>query len=163
MNLTARHWLKPNNPETTGLVVAHTVTTVKDGMTCFLNPTGKAVELQQGLHMGDFYSLGKYNCMPLGYSTRVDSVLTHPAALPVTLEDSPITERQRAQLSKLLQRFSDVSSPTEENTGRYTLSKHHIKTGDHRPVKQRAYWASPEKRSLIERQVDGLLADSYIE
>ncbi|TNN33804.1 hypothetical protein EYF80_056033 [Liparis tanakae] len=49
-------YLEPKISETTGLVVAHTVTTVKDGLTVarVLNPTGKAVELKQVLHMGDF-------------------------------------------------------------------------------------------------------------
>ena len=50
-------YLEPNIPETTGLVVARTVSSVRNGVTSarILNPTGEAVELRQGLHLGEFF------------------------------------------------------------------------------------------------------------
>lgn len=54
-------YLEPNIPETTGLVVAHTVNSVKNSVTLvrILNPTGEAVKLKRGLHLGEFYPVGK--------------------------------------------------------------------------------------------------------
>lgn len=45
-------YLEPNIPESTGLVVAHTVNSVKNGVTSarILNPSGGAVELKRDLH-----------------------------------------------------------------------------------------------------------------
>lgn len=43
------------------------------------------------------------------------------------------------------------------------LVQHHIRTGEHGPIRQHAYRASPEKRAEIERQVAGLLSDDVIE
>lgn len=44
-----------------------------------------------------------------------------------------------------------------------TLIHHHIKTGDHPPLRQRAYRTSPEKREETDKQVATLLADGVIE
>ncbi|CAL8387308.1 unnamed protein product [Gadus morhua 'NCC'] len=84
-------YLEPNIPETTGLVVARTVSSMRNGVTSarILNPTGEAVELRQGLHRG-----------------------------PVSLEESPVTAEQRAKLAELLQRFTDVFNLGDRNTGR---------------------------------------------
>lgn len=47
--------------------------------------------------------------------------------------------------------------------GKCTLIQHCIKTGDHPPIRQRTYCASPEKKREIDRQVEALLADGVIE
>lgn len=96
-------------------------------------------------------------------ATSVDATTPPAPAGPVSLDESPITAQQRAELSELLQKFSGVFNLSDRNTGRCTLIKHHIRTGDHPPVKQRAYHASPEKRAEIERQVAELLADGVVE
>lgn len=75
----------------------------------------------------------------------------------VSLEESSVTAEQRAKLVHLLQRFTDVFNLSDRNMGRCTLIKHHIRTGGHRPVKQRAYCAE------IERQVAELLTDGVVE
>lgn len=59
--------------------------------------------------------------------------------------DHPLRQvraRQRAELSGLLQRFGGVFSLSHKNIGRCTLVKHHIRKGDHAPIKQCAYWVS---------------------
>lgn len=94
---------------------------------------------------------------------------SHPVVPPaatadsVSLEESPVTAKQRAKLADLLQRFTDVFNLFDRNMGWCTLIKHHIRTGDHQLVKQRAYLASFEKLTEIERQVAELLADGVVE
>ncbi len=150
----------PNIQDTTGLVVAHTVASVRGGVTVarVLNPTGNAVVLKPGLHLGERYPVEEADVMPLDLSREVTAVQPLCAELPVTLDGSPITSQQREDLSWLLQRFSGVFSLYDCNTGKCALTKPRIRTGDHPPIKQRTYRAYPEKR-----QVAGLLADGLVE
>ncbi|KAK7877977.1 hypothetical protein WMY93_031357, partial [Mugilogobius chulae] len=82
---------------------------------------------------------------------------------PVTLTDTPASALQIQQLNALLVEYVDIFSTTKAVTGKCTLVKHHINTGDHPPLRQRAYRASPDKREEIDRQVAALLADGVIE
>ena len=153
-------YLEPNIPETTRLVVAHSVSRVKNGVTSarILNPTGEAVELKRGLHLGEFYPVGEADIQVLPCATSSNTATPTAAADHVSLEESPVTAEQRTELADLLQRFTDIFNLSGRNTGKCTLVKHHIRTGDHHPIKQRAYRAAPEKRAEIERQVAELLA-----
>ena len=156
-------YLEPNIPHSSDFVVAHTVTTVQKGATCarILNPTKNDVILRQGTHLGEFYSISETDEV----ATVTTTALPHPTqvAPPVSLESSPISQSQKAELSNLLSRYADVFSNSDRNTGKCTLVSHRIHTGSHPPIKQRAYRTSPEKRAEIERQVADLLADGVIE
>ena len=158
-------YLEPNIPETTGVVVAHAVSRVNDGVTVarVLNPTSGAVELKRGLHVGEFYPVQQTDGALVVLPPVSESDSPPPSPPPFTLDGSPVTEEQKAVLSTLLQKFSGVFSGPDKNTGRCTLIKHHIRTGGHPPIKQRAYRASPEKRAEIDRQVAVLLADGVVE
>ncbi|KAI4887649.1 hypothetical protein NFI96_026195 [Prochilodus magdalenae] len=162
-------YLEPNIPDTTNLVVAHTVTSVKNGLTCarLLNPTKNDIVLQQGTHLGEFYSVDESDLESLPSTTADLGAGVHPPSDPVTppvsLEGAPISSSQKAALSALLLRHKDVFNTCNRNTGKCTLVKHHIRTGNQPPIKQRAYRTSPEKRAEIERQVGELLADGVIE
>ncbi|CAL9702845.1 unnamed protein product [Knipowitschia caucasica] len=151
-------YLEPNVPDSAGLVLAHTVANVKNGVTVahVLNPSGKAVELKQGLHIGEFYPIHEVGAPSVVPTSNKSSV-------PCMVTDSPVNERQRAELQELLSRFSNVFSTPDGNTGKCSLIQHHIRTGDNPPIKQRAYRTSPEKRAEIERQVGQLLADGLVE
>ena len=157
-------YLEPNVPETTGMVVARTLSSVKDGVTVarVLNPTGEAVELKRGLHLGELYPVG--GATEVTSAGPIDRDTSPPSATvtPVCLDESPITEQQRAELSALLGRFADTFNFSRGQRGTCTLVQHHIRTDSH-PIKQRAYRACPEKRAEIERQVAGLLADGLVE
>lgn len=91
LNRDFEGYLEPNVPDTTRLVVAYVVTTVRDNVTIVqvLNPKGTAVELTQELHIGDLYSLEGVVVTPSLSSSDVCTV--QPPVLPVTLEESPIS------------------------------------------------------------------------
>lgn len=114
--------MEPNTPETTGLVVAHTVASVNEGVTVafILNTTGKTVELKRGLHLCEFDTVREADIAqlphPLTVATRPGS--TNP--LPFLLEQSPITIQQEATLSTLLQTFESVFSLSDRNNGKCT-------------------------------------------
>lgn len=52
---------------------------------------------------------------------------------------------------------------TKGVAGKCTLIKHSIKTGDHPPIRQQAYRASPDKKVEIDRQVEALLEDGMMD
>lgn len=158
-------YLEPNVPEKTGLIVAHAVVRVKDGTTVarILNPTGGEVELRQGLHLGECYPIKEPNVAQLHDFRETGFSRSLPPAPLVNLEGSPTTSQQRVELLALLHKFEGVFSQSGKNTGVCTQVEHHIRTGDHPPIKQRAYRASPEKRAEIDRQVAELLAGGLIE
>ena len=159
-------YLEPNIPDSSNLVVAHTVTAVRNGVTCarVLNPTKSDVVLQQGTHLGEFYTINDTDINSLSHD--VAAVTANPSSHvipPVSLEDSPISTSQKATLSALLQQYGDIFSGDNRNTGKCTLVNHRIHTNNHPPIKQRAYRTSPGKRAEIEKQVAELLADGVIE
>ncbi|XP_076863392.1 zinc finger protein 800a isoform X1 [Brachyhypopomus gauderio] len=162
-------YLEPNIPDTSNLVVAHTVTTVKNGLTCarVLNPTKNDIVLQPGSHLGEFYPVDESDLETLPFSDvkGIDRATSHSdsAVPPVSLEDAPISSSQKTALSAILLQYKDIFNTSDRNTGKCRLVKHHIRTGNHPPIKQRAYRTSPEKRTEIERQVADLLADGVVE
>ncbi|XP_023809406.1 uncharacterized protein LOC111947165 [Oryzias latipes] len=157
-------YLEPNISEKVGLVVAHSVTAVKEGASVarVLNPMGNTVELKRGLHLGELYALTPTEVGPFLTVPEINGIQAQPN-MSFTLEDSPITEEQRAKLSALLGRFCSLFCSSGKDLGRCMLVKHHIRTGDHPPIKQRAYRAAPNKQAEIERQVSNLLADGLVE
>ena len=79
----------------------------------------------------------------------------------MSLQESPASQPQKEQLAALLAEHQEVFNMTKGVAGKCTLINHCIKTGNHPPVRQRAYRASPEKKEEIDRQV--LLKDGVIE
>ncbi|KAK7922815.1 hypothetical protein WMY93_009717 [Mugilogobius chulae] len=105
-------YLEPNVPDSAGLVVAHTVANVKNGITVarVLNPTGKAVELKPGLYLGEFYPVQESDIVatPLPSSSgKAGEASVDSSAM---IGDSPISEEQKAQLLQLLSCFSDSNN-----------------------------------------------------
>ncbi|KAG1940175.1 thy-1 membrane glycoprotein [Pimephales promelas] len=158
-------YLEPNVAESSGLVVAHTVGMVHNGLTKarVLNPTGQDISLKQGMHLGEFYTVNDSDVQLFHAPVGVAAATLSRVTPPVSLDESPISESERAALSALLLEYNDIFSSSKRNSSRCTLVKHHIRTGEQTPIKQRAYRASPEKRAEIEKQVAGLLEDGVIE
>ena len=68
-----------------------------------------------------------------------------------------MTEEEIHAVAKLLHRHKDIFSLSEQDLGRTKLIKHHIDTGNARPIKQQLRPASPSEHVEIERQVEDLL------
>ena len=73
-----------------------------------------------------------------------------------------LTEEEGHAVVKLLHRHKDMFSLSEQDLSRTKLIKHHIDTGDARPIKQQPRCASPSKHVEIERQVEDLLQRDII-
>ena len=97
------------------------MTSVKNGVTAarVLNPTCNDLTLKHRMHLGEFYHVEDSDLTPL--PQKIVNVAEANTNIPVpamSLDDSPITVKQRAELSKLLHRFSGVFSKCKKNTGK---------------------------------------------
>lgn len=159
-------YLAPNLRSKCGCVVAHTVTSVRDGVTTarVLNPTDQDIVLREGVHLGEFFSMEESELVSLP-QTAVGAVsaISSDELPSVSLEDSPASQQQKVRLGALLAEHKEIFSTSKRVTGKCTLIRHHIETGNHAPLRQRAYRTSPEKREEIDKQVAALLADGVIE
>ena len=144
-----------------GLVVARTVAPVKNGCTVarLLNPTAHELKLHPGSRLGVFYHVNE--CDLLTPAEVFDSQQVD-ASLP-DVSDCPVSAEQRHLLQALLGKHQEVFCSGRGLAGNPSLIKHRIQTGDHSPMKRRAYRTSPEKQREINRQVQCLLEDGIIE
>lgn len=159
-------YLEPNPQSKSGCVVAHTLTSVKNGNTTarLLNPTNQNLTLRKGLHIGEFFSVNEGDLVAHPTQTdKSESSVVATEVPPVSLTDSPVNSSQMRAIQALLAEYGNIFSRSERVAGKCTLIKHCINTGDSPPLRQRAYRTSPEKREEIDRQVAALLADGVIE
>lgn len=63
----------------------------------------------------------------------------------------------------MLHKYSAVFSTHSEDRGRTGIIRHHIRTNEAAPIKQRAYRVTPEQRAEIQTQVQNLLKADVIE
>ncbi len=158
-------YLEPNVAESSSLIVAHTLAGVHNGLTKarILNPTGHDISLKQGMHLGELYSVDDSDVQLFHAPVDIAAVTSSADAPSISLDESPISDSEKAALSALLLEFHDIFSSSKQNTGKCKLVKHYIRTGEQAPIKLRAHRTSPGKRAEIERQVTDLLADGVIE
>lgn len=154
-------YLEPGGRDNMGLVVARTVAPVKNGCTVarLLNPTDQELTLHPGSHLGVFYHV---NACDLLSPAEVFDAQQVAASLP-DVSDCPLSAEQRQQLQALLGKHQGVFRSGRGGVANPSLITHRIQTGDHPPMKRRAYRTSPEKRREINRQVQCLLEDGIIE
>uniref|UniRef100_A0A3Q2ZZT4 Gypsy retrotransposon integrase-like protein 1 n=1 Tax=Kryptolebias marmoratus TaxID=37003 RepID=A0A3Q2ZZT4_KRYMA len=154
-------YLEPETRDNMELVVARTVAPVKEGLTVarLLNPTDHELRMHSGSHLGVLYQVD--DCDIFEPTDCVDSNRQH-MTLP-DLTDCPLSDAQREQLHAMLHKHKEVFRPGRGFSKGEGMIKHRINTGDHYPVKKRAYRTSPDKRREMDRQVQQLLADGIIE
>ena len=159
-------YLSPNPKSQSDCVIAHTVTLVKDGVSIarVLNPTNQDLVIREGVHLGEVFAVGESDIVSLPQDSAVTASASPSCSVPVvSLKESPARQRQKAQLTALLVEHQEIFSAAGGRPGKCTLIQHPINTGNHPPLRQRAYRTSPEKREEIDRQVAALLADGVIE
>ncbi len=74
-----------------------------------------------------------------------------------------LTEEQAGEVGQLLSRYADVFSKGDHDLGCTDLVKHHIHTGDARPIKTPPRRIAPARRIEMEKAVEELKAQEVIE
>lgn len=127
-------YLSPNLKGKSECVIAHTVTSVKNGVTTarVLNPTNQDIILRECVHLEEFFSVDESEIVSLPrVPTETVSAISSSDVPFVSLEESPASQQQKVQLAALLAEHQEIFSTSEGVTGKCTLIQHHIKTGDH--------------------------------
>ncbi|KAL0151982.1 hypothetical protein M9458_052700 [Cirrhinus mrigala] len=101
-------YLEPNVADSSSLIVAHTVAGVHNGLTKARILNGHDISLKQGMHL-----VTSVTCLA--------AVTSASAAPPVSLDESPISDSEKAALSKLLLEFNDIFSSSKQNDGKCKL------------------------------------------
>ena len=80
----------------------------------------------------------------------------------VDLGDAGLSEEEKAKVRQLLRDYRCIFSQDDTDLGETNLIQHHIRTGDNRPIQQRAYRTTPSMKKEIQKQVDNLLQNKLI-
>lgn len=73
-----------------------------------------------------------------------------------------LSPEQRSSLNNIMKRFDNLNTE-KVGLGQTKLITHKIDTGDHPPIKQRYYPLSPNKLSLLEKELDKMLERGVVE
>ena len=74
-----------------------------------------------------------------------------------------VPEGDRVLIRELLVKYQDVFSRDDKDLGRTSLVKHHIETGDSKPIKQAPHRLPSHQRKEVEKQVLDLLDRGLVE
>ena len=91
------------------------------------------------------------------HSTRTQTSADIIAQLDI--DGADLSQEGKRQLKKLVSECSDIFSRSDSDIGRTSLLKHHIETGNAKPIKQRPRRVPLNLRSEVERQKDVMLKD----
>ena len=153
---------EPNLLGSTGLLVASAVVKV-GGPTVALtlaNLTEDSIKVRRGTTVG--------RLQPVELITEVakggDTDTSVPQHLQCLIDDAApaLTSEQLTCLSEVLGRNQDVFVGPDGKLGRTTLVKHHIDTGDARPIKQRLSRMADFKRKAIDEELGKMLEQEVI-
>ena len=70
---------------------------------------------------------------------------------------------QKVQVAKLLKKYSDVFSESDNDIGRTCIIKHRIPTGDAHPIKQRPRRVPVHMNEEIDKQLENMLKENVIQ
>lgn len=153
---------EPSLLENTGLLVASAVVEVGGPSVTLMvaNVTDDPIEVGKGTTVG---RLQPAVLVP-EEAARPPTNGMVPGHLQGMIADAApaLTDTQLTVLTELIARNQDVFVGPDGKLGRTTLVKHHIDTGDTRPIKQRLRRVSDTKRKVIEEEVGKMLEQDII-
>lgn len=169
--------LEPYPTDLNGLAVARTLAKANEGFTVarVLNPTNSPIELHPGMQLGQFTPTTEDDISTDTQPTendistsaptvcQVSTPLSPSQALPFAVKCGSLSDSQSSELNSLLLSYSDIFSKTPTDFGRTNLVQHRINTNAASPIRKRAYRTSPHMQSVIQAQVEDMLAKDIIE
>jgi len=164
---------RPQFMERHGVLVAHSISAVKNGQTVadILNLSPAPITIRQHERIAFFQPLEEV-CVttefsPQSCSTELSSVAMSTAKAEVitdlAAEAKGISQTERQALVKLLHRFADTFSIGDGDHGRTSMVRHKIDTGDASPVKQAARRLPYHLRGEVQGMLDKMQNRGIIE
>ncbi|CAF0881323.1 unnamed protein product [Brachionus calyciflorus] len=122
-----------------------------------INPSEKEVELESCSIVGSLEDVEIMN-------TKVN--LVYKLGKKIDSSKLKISEKltieQRNKLVKLILKHEKAFKWTEDDIGLTDLTKHEIKTGDTKPIKQRAYRLPQAAQEEVSKQIKNMLGKNVI-
>ena len=131
----------------------------------FINPTRKPVTLYRGATLGTFSQTDE-SLQVFSLSTKIEPTKESQVEvpdIPVDLANADLTDSQKTELQRLINEYRDVFALSPQELGRTNLVQHHINTGDHPPIRQRAYRVPEAQKRRIEQCIDEMLEQDIIQ
>ena len=135
-----------------------------------INPSDAPVLLHKGTSIGTFCELATDDSITeLKHDPVVSSVenvttfdSNNVTAMFKCLPSPNLTTSENNRLNSILGQFTDIFAPSSVDLGRTTVIRHHIDTGDARPIKQPPYRVSHSQKNEIESQIGTMLDQGII-
>ena len=155
-----------NQLSQTGILLARTVVRSDGGNIPIrvLNPTESQRVIKKGMELGYLTTISDKDVQ----ESKLSYMSSNPT-LPDYLLDlyhrttAELPEEYHAAVAKLLTNYQDVFSKGDQDIGRTNVVKHHIDTGQSRPIRQRPRKSLFGQREEIRRHVQDLLGRNLIE
>ena len=138
-----------------------------------LNVSSEEVTVPKETDLGTLYTVDNSNAGGSVYEVLdgVDASQVHPKSIEdpkdvigrLNIDGADLSEAGKDRLKKLVTEYIDVFSRNDSDIGRTSIMKHHIETGNAKPIKQRPRRVPLKLRSEVERQKDSMLRDGIIE
>jgi len=134
-----------------------------------INPTIEPIKIYRRTKLADFvevepdiatFELGDTDAK---VSTNIDEEHCKDYSHLPNLSDSNLDDENNRKFSELLYRFRYIFPKDKSQLGRTGLVQHTIDTGGYRPIKQRPYRTNPDDRKEIDKQVEEMLANNFIQ
>ena len=176
-NLSADFAIIESHPLlTSDLVVARSLVQPCGQITVckLLNPTNGSVHLNKGFVVAKISAITSDDICELSNSEpEIKTQTSNEVPIEkcrealdkkgVKISGQNLTECEQNKLTRLLFDNLDIFASSLSELPGTDLVKHHIDTGDHKPVRLRAYRQTPEVKREMFRQVDDMLKSGIIE
>ncbi len=73
-----------------------------------------------------------------------------------------MNKQQETILKDFLSEYQDLFTKHRNDLGQTDIVTHSIDTGDHKPIKERAYRVNPHKKEIIEKEIKDMLEKGVI-
>lgn len=124
---------------------------------CFLNSTEQPARLYSGMSVGKCCAVRVNDNKPKEATVPLQPPRDAVDDLILGMDQSVLTPKERAAMTRLLRHHSNVFVRTTEELGRTDLVAHPIDTEGHAPFRQRPYRAPYAQREVIDKQVKDML------
>lgn len=155
---------------THGVAVPHTILTIVENRTCFpiVNFALTAQILPQGISLAEITTLQDHTVEPFRVddccTSHNERTLSRSSGVDVDhMVPTDLAPDQAEALRHVLESYSDIFDFASTTLSRTSVVTHRINTGDASPIHRRPYRVSASERTVIQREVEKMLAKDIIE
>jgi transposase InsO family protein len=145
-----------------------TMITIQDctGKIWIANGRAEPQTIPKGMCVGFAEPLDENSLNVISDTTSGDAKKAEDSDISVnypSMVSTDLTLKQQEKLVQVLKQFSKIFDNEKKGVTNTIKVRHRINTGDHPPIKQRAYRVSPAERRIIQNEVDKMQKKGIIQ